>query len=178
MKTWVTSDIHFSHTNILKFCADSRPFHDILEMNTAIINNHNSVVGYDDLVYILGDIAFTDAISASRLLNRMNGKKILIKGNHDVKLLRDQTFRNCFAEIHEYLELGYKEFRIVLFHYPIWEWDMMHRGALHFHGHCHARPTNVPGRILDVSMDGNNCFPYSMDEAVQLAMKKIVRSHH
>lgn len=176
MKTWITADIHFSHTNILKFCAKSRPFYDVEEMNDTIIKNWNNLVSPEDKVYILGDIAFTTAQAAARLVNRLNGTKILIKGNHDVKLLREQVFRDCFAEIHDYLEIGYNGSRLVMFHFPIWEWDRMHHGAVHFHGHCHGRPTGIQGRIMDVAMDDNNCLPHLMDDAINKVMRQPVRT--
>jgi calcineurin-like phosphoesterase family protein len=176
MKTWITADIHFSHSNILKFCAKSRPFRDVEEMNDTIIKNWNDLVSPGDKVYILGDVAFTNAEAAARLVNRLNGTKILIKGNHDVKLLREQVFRDCFAEIHDYLEIGYDGSRLVMFHFPIWEWDRMHHGAIHFHGHCHGRPTGIQGRIMDVAMDDNNCLPHLMDDVVKLTLRQPVRT--
>ena len=176
MKTWITADIHFSHTNILKFCAKSRPFYNVEEMNNTIIKNWNELVSPGDKVFILGDVAFTNAESAARLVNRLNGNKILVKGNHDTKLLRDPVFRACFDEIHDYLEVGYGESRLVLFHFPIYEWDRMHHGAIHFHGHCHGRPTGIEGRILDVAMDDNNCLPHLMEDAIRKAMQFPVRN--
>lgn len=175
MKTWITADIHFSHTNILKFCPQSRPFYDVQEMNETIIENWNGLIDPQDKVYILGDVAFTNADAAARLVKRLNGTKILVKGNHDVKLLREQVFRDCFAEIHDYLEVGYNGSRLVLFHFPIFEWDRMHHGAIHFHGHCHGRPTGVQGRIMDVAMDDNNCLPHLLDDAINKAMRQPVR---
>ena len=174
-KTWVTSDIHFYHTNILKFCAASRPFHDVEEMNETIVQNWNGLISPIDDVYILGDVAFTNAQQASRIVNRCHGNKILIKGNHDIKLLREPVFTNCFTAIHDYIEIGYKEARIVMFHYPIWEWDQMFRGSIHLHGHTHARLTNIPGRIKDVSMDGNNCMPFLLDDVVNEMLRYPVR---
>jgi hypothetical protein len=176
MKTWITADIHFSHKNILTFCAKSRPFHNIDEMNNEIIKRWNSQISAVDTVYILGDIAFTNANEAARLITRLHGKKILVKGNHDTKLLQDPVFCNCFAEIYDYLEVGYNGSRLVLFHFPIWEWDRMHHGAIHFHGHCHGRPTNIPGRIMDVAMDANECVPHLLDDAIAKAMRQPVRS--
>lgn len=175
MKKWITADIHFSHTNILKFCAASRPFFDIEEMNETIIKNWNALIAPNDIVYILGDIAFTNAPAAARLVNRLHGTKILIKGNHDTKILREPVFRDAFAEVHDYLEIGHAGNRLVMFHFPIWEWDRMHHGAIHFHGHCHGRKTGIPGRIFDVAMDANNCVPHLLDDAVEKAMRFPVR---
>lgn len=175
MKKWITADIHFGHANILKFCAASRPFFDTDEMDDTIIKNWNALISFNDIVYILGDVAFVNAASAARLVNRLNGTKILVKGNHDTKILREPVFRACFAEIHDYLEIGHAGSRLVMFHFPIWEWDRMHHGAVHFHGHCHGRKTGIPGRIFDVAMDANNCLPHLLDDAIAKAMRFPVR---
>jgi|Laugrespbdmm15sd_2_1035082.scaffolds.fasta_scaffold46508_3 calcineurin-like phosphoesterase family protein len=177
MKKWITADIHFGHANILKFCAASRPFFDTDEMDETIIKNWNALISFNDIVYILGDVAFANADRAARLVNRLNGTKILVKGNHDTKILREPVFRACFAEVHDYLEIGHAGSRLVMFHFPIWEWDRMHHGAVHFHGHCHGRKTGIPGRIFDVAMDANNCLPHLLDDAIAKAMRFPVRNH-
>jgi calcineurin-like phosphoesterase family protein len=179
MKKWITSDIHFGHVNILKFCANSRPFRDVDDMDATIIKDWNSLVGHNDVVYILGDVAFLPADRAVRTMRRLNGTKILIKGNHDAKLLRESAdFIDCFAEIHDYLDTTHNGHRLIMFHYPIWEWDGMHHGTIHFHGHCHGRPTGVPGKILDVAMDANQCRPVLLDDAIAQVTKLPVRRHH
>lgn len=177
MKTYITSDIHFSHSNILKFCPDSRKFADVEEMDRKILEIWNSIINEDDLTYILGDFAFTNAEKATRFAQRLNGRKILIKGNHDSKLVKDKRFAECFEEIVDYKRFVHNGQLVVMFHYPIWEWDQMHRGAVHFHGHLHARPTGIEGRIFDVAMDGNNCIPYDMDELIAEVIKQPIRVH-
>jgi len=177
-KTWITSDIHFHHHGILKFCAATRPYANTDEMNEVIISQWNSMISPIDKVYILGDVAFGDVQKATRIINRCRGEKVLITGNHDIKNLKDRMFRNCFTEVHDYHAFNYKGEYIVLFHYPMWEWDQMHRGSIHFHGHLHARPCGVDGRIMDVSMDGNNCTPYLLDNLVKVMLKRPVRAHY
>lgn len=177
MKTYITSDIHFSHTNIMKFCPKSRPFSGIEEMDRKIIEIWNSMINQEDLVYILGDVAFAAPSKAAVLVSRLNGRKILIKGNHDSKLCKDQQFRDNFEEIVDYKRLVHNGQVVVMFHYPIFEWDQMHRGSIHFHGHLHARPIGVDGRIFDVAMDGNNCIPYDMDELIKKMLELPIRVH-
>lgn len=176
MKTFITSDIHFSHTNIMSFCPDSRKFKDVTDMDESIVRIWNSIVGVDDLTYILGDIAFCPAPKATSLVSRLNGRKILIKGNHDSKLVKDAQFCRQFEEIVDYKRLVHNRQLVIMMHYPIWEWDQMHRGAVHFHGHCHGKATGVPGRIMDVGMDTNNCVPYDMDELIARVIKEPIRS--
>ena len=76
-----TSDSHFNHENIIRFC--KRPFKDTKEMDEALINNWNNVVGQDDTVFHLGDFAFGGSELWNGVLNQLNGHKILIVGNHD-----------------------------------------------------------------------------------------------
>lgn len=80
-KIYVTSDLHFGHKNIIKF--ENRPYKDVEEMTEGLINNWNSVVTANDLVYILGDFSFMGKRKTEEVLKRLRGKKILIKGNHD-----------------------------------------------------------------------------------------------
>ena len=80
-KVFVCADLHFSHTNIIKY--EDRPFADREEMDEGLINNWNSVVTDADTVFVLGDVAFCGKDRAKYLVQRLNGKKILIMGNHD-----------------------------------------------------------------------------------------------
>lgn len=176
-KMFVTSDIHFGHTNILKFCPHSRKFKDVQDMNEGIINNWNMVVSPEDTTYILGDVAFCNDQKAQYLINRLNGKKILIVGNHDKKLIKSSIFSDCFEEIHDYYTLNHNKDKIIMFHYPIYEWDGMHRGTYHLYGHLHGSKIPVKGRLMDVGMDTNNCIPYDLDEVISILSKRDIRPH-
>jgi calcineurin-like phosphoesterase family protein len=80
--TWFTSDIHFGHANVIQY--SDRPFKDIHEMKETIIANWNKVVKPEDLCIFVGDIFFYHTKDQMReTLARMNGRKILVKGNHD-----------------------------------------------------------------------------------------------
>lgn len=181
MKTFITSDLHFGHTNIMKFCPQTRARfrNDVSYMNSAMVEEWNAKVEPDDLVYILGDVAFMSGSDAGRMMNRLNGTKILIEGNHDRKTLMDATFRNAFKEIHKYLDIVYDGHKIVMFHYPIAEWDQMHRGALHFHGHLHGGISSLEKyRAMDVGMDSTGEIVISMDRAIRLIKDKEIKGHH
>lgn len=180
MKTYITSDLHFGHTNILKFCPESRArFPDVQSMTGMMISEWNSIVTDKDTVYILGDVAFCGADKATEIMNSLNGRKILIEGNHDRKLLKHQPFRDCFVEIHPYLSINYSGHKIVMFHYPIAEWDQMHRGALHLHGHLHGNKSGMEKfRCRDMGMDATGKIVLSMEEAIASAVKGEIKSHH
>ena len=111
MKTFVTSDLHFDHKNIMTFCPRTRSrFSDVNHMNESMMEEWNDTASPEDLTFILGDIAFCNAEKAIAYLKRLNGDKILIKGNHDRKLLKDPGFRACFKEIHSDLTQTFNAF--------------------------------------------------------------------
>ena len=181
MKTYITSDLHFGHTNIMKFCPVTRARfrNDVAYMDNAMIKEWNDIVEHDDLVYILGDVAFCNAQKATDIMRRLNGTKILVEGNHDRKALNDPSFRGCFEEVHKYLDINYEGHKIVMFHYPIAEWDQMHRGALHFHGHLHGGVSGMEKyRCRDMGIDATGMIVTQMEDAIRSALKGEIKSHH
>jgi calcineurin-like phosphoesterase family protein len=181
MKTWITSDLHFGHSRIMTFCPETRARFrgDVKYMTEAMIDEWNSRVELGDLIYILGDVAFCSGSDAAKILNRLNGDKILVEGNHDRKNLKDVSFQKAFKEIHKYLDINYAGHKIVMFHFPILEWDQMHRGALQFHGHLHGSVTNMEKyRCLDVGMDSTGEIVISMERAIARIKDNEIKTHH
>ena len=84
-KTYFTSDLHFSHKNIAKFCPQFRPFDNVEEMDEFFNPNHGmKPLTPEDTVYNLGDFSFAqDHKQIERVLSRLNGQHHLIYGNHD-----------------------------------------------------------------------------------------------
>ena len=180
MKTYITSDLHFEHANIKKFCPVTRArFADVTDMRETMIKEWNEIVTAQDTVYILGDVAFCGAEQATAIMQRLNGKKILIEGNHDIKLLKDNSFRKCFAEIHQYLRLNYAGQLIIMCHYPFAEWDQMHRGSINLHGHLHGNTSGMEKfRCRDMGMDATGRIAVSMEDAIRDAMTGEIKGHH
>lgn len=165
MTTFVTADTHFFHKNILKYQPDERPFADIEEMNETIIDNWNSMVNKNDLVYHLGDVGFASTAKLIPLIERLNGRIFLVIGNHDGGGARSARVKHLFEWQKDYYALKYKGEYIVMFHYPIHSWNRQHYGSFHFYGHTHGSiPYTVKGYSMDVGMDTNNCFPYNLDD--------------
>ena len=89
MSYWFTSDTHFGHCNIMKYC--NRPFKLLDEMNSTLIQNWNSRVKENDTVFFLGDFCFKSgsnrgegiSVKASEWKAKLNGSVVFIKGNHD-----------------------------------------------------------------------------------------------
>lgn len=131
MKYYI-SDLHLGHENIIKLC--NRPFRNVTEMDEMLIENWNSVVTETDEVYILGDFNFKSSGSGANYLKRLNGKKFLITGNHDNVT---PEMRSLCEWVGSYKEIHDGDTKIVLFHYPMVEWNGYFRGTLHFYGHIH-----------------------------------------
>ena len=181
MKTYITSDLHFGHKNIMNFCPVSRARfrNDVDYMNEAMVREWNEIVEPQDLVYILGDVAFLPAQKAAEFMRRCNGRKILVQGNHDRKTLNDPVFRGCFEEIHHYLDINYNGTKVCMFHYPIAEWDQMHRGSVHFHGHLHGGESGLEKyRARDMGMDATGFIVVEMERAIADAVKGEIKGHH
>ena len=80
-KIFLIGDCHFGHRNIIKYC--NRPFRDIEDMTEKLIKNWNSVVGKNDIIYVVGDFALCGKQKIIEIGNLLNGRKRLILGNHD-----------------------------------------------------------------------------------------------
>jgi calcineurin-like phosphoesterase family protein len=173
---WVTSDLHFGHKNVIKFCPATRPYKDAEEMNEAIISDWNSKVKDNDLVIIVGDFSFMNLENTLSILRRLNGKKILVIGNHDQKLMQSHTFRNEFILCKDLLSINIDSQKYIFCHYPIFEWESMQRGSMHLHGHVHGNPTEIEGRILDSGWDAQGKI-ININSAKEFLLNKPIRSH-
>jgi calcineurin-like phosphoesterase family protein len=105
-------------------------------MNEDLIRRWNSVVSKDDTVYVLGDMFWCNVSQALPVLDQLNGKKILVKGNHD--RCNDSKFRSKFERIADYLEIEDNGRRVVLCHYPIVCFKNHFYGWYHLYGHVHT----------------------------------------
>ena len=107
MAYFFIADTHFGHENALAF--DNRPFKTIEEHDRALTENWNNAVGPEDEVFVLGDISWHNATKTNEILRALNGKKHLIVGNHDKRLLKNREFQSLFLEIADYKELTFPQ---------------------------------------------------------------------
>lgn len=155
-RKYYTSDTHFHHPRILAM--SGRPFNDIAEHDETLIRNWNAVVGPDDLVFHLGDFAFGlgDVARVRELFFRLNGRKRLVIGNHDVNkkgdLHRGLTDLPWDARPTPACETMDEGKRIYLCHYASRVWPGAHHGAYHFYGHSHGKLPGI-GLSRDVGVD-------------------------
>lgn len=169
--TFFTSDTHFGHANIIRFC--NRPFQNVEEMNEVLIENWNKVVSKDDTVFHLGDFAFGGSSVWNSIIPRLNGHINLIIGNHDRKNLR-QGYMSYFDMVVPQLQIEIEDNSIYLNHYPFLCYGGSYRGVWQLFGHVHSGP-GADGldisrlRVLlptqyDVGVDNNNFTPISYRE--------------
>ena len=167
---YYTSDLHFGHKKIIEY--EDRPFTSIEEMDEYLIHKWNSKVKKGDQVYIIGDFGFVKGDRANEILDRLNGQKYLIKGNHDNYFLNDKAFdKSKFVWVKDYAHIKDNGHVICMFHYPIAVWDRQQQNALHFYGHVHSnKDTHHPLLVelgenaFNVGCDVNDYEPKSLEE--------------
>jgi calcineurin-like phosphoesterase family protein len=177
---WFTSDTHWHHKNIIKYC--NRPFSDIDEMDEALIKNWNSVVAPQDTVYHLGDVLFGGESQAGDLFRRLNGIIYFIEGNHDKTMsnfkkvmYRDifQSFENKIHFLGNLKKIALFGQKIILCHYAMRVWDCCHHGSWNLYGHSHHTLPDDPNSLsLDVGVDCHNYFPISFEQIKKIMSKK------
>lgn len=133
-KIFYTSDLHFGHFNAIRF--DGRPWTTVEDMDMGLIERWNAKVGKDDTVYILGDISwYKGSTKTIELLQKLNGKKILLRGNHDYN--DKPELKACFEKVVDYLEIKDGKYNVVLSHYPMHFYKNQRYGWIHLYGHLH-----------------------------------------
>jgi len=160
---YFTADTHFDHYNIIKYC--NRPFETVEEMNATLINNWNSVVGDQDLVYHLGDFAFVKngwygVERINEILYELKGEVHLIYGNHD-KL--DLVTHADFESVMKVTNIQHKGQKYILRHHPLNNWDAINNICWWLVAHTHTTHNINPPQI-NVGVDCWDLTPVSLDE--------------
>ena len=182
---WFTSDLHFGHKNILKFC--KRPWDTVEEMDEGLIQNWNRVVGKDDLVFNLGDFAFATNGRWKELINRLNGHIHLILGNHDVVRWPGDKTMELFDSVSHQMILKIDGRTVCLNHYPYLcfggTWRKPKYAVYQLFGHVHSGPNckgidtdrlvNLFPYQYDVGVDNNNYTPVSWEQVKEIIQKQV-----
>jgi calcineurin-like phosphoesterase family protein len=172
---YFTSDLHAFHKNIIEF--DDLPFKDLKEYREHIITVWNDTISEDDEVYLLGDTAVGGRNrDINEFLQSLNGKKYLVKGNHEKEIMKVSYLRENFEWIKDYYVFDYNKTRFVLMHFPIEEWINKRDKSIHLHGHSHGKLNHVnetvPLRRIDVGFKSCGFKIYSIDEIIQIISKR------
>ena len=175
------ADTHFGHKNILKLC--KRPFSTQEEMEKQLVENWNRKVKNNDTIYIIGDL-FWDCYSAERILPNLNGKKVLILGNHDESWVNKFDISKHFISISTLLNTRIDNRFVTLCHYPMLEWkgsnkEGSSKQSYLIHGHIHnkVKPEysllNKNEHCLNAGVDVNDFEPKTLDELIKLKLCKM-----
>ena len=159
---YFTADLHLNHHSIIRHC--NRPFRTVQEMNGTIINNFNKVLTNKDILYILGDFAWSNH---GRFINAINGKKILIRGNHD---RMNKNILRQFTEVHDLLFRKFNNKHYMLCHYAMRSWRNKCHNSIHLYGHSHGR-LKEQGLSIDVGVDSWVFRPVSL-EIIEVIMER------
>ena len=149
---FLTSDTHFGHAGVCRFTRRDgvtklRPWDSADEMDEAMVERWNDRVRPNDKVYHLGDVVMSRR--SLSIMDRLNGDKVLIRGNHDI--FKDEDYRKYFRELRAYHVMA----GMILSHIPIHS-ESLGRFGVNIHGHTHAdrvmRPLATSGRsnVVDV----------------------------
>lgn len=149
MQNFYIADLHFGHENIIKH--SKRPFSSVEEMDNTLIDNWNSVVSDDDNVYILGDLCFKFRLPPVECLKKLKGHKHLILGNHDRIIENEYEQKGSYPYLEtvtHYLELSDNGRKVVLFHYPMAEWNGFYHDSILLYGHIHNNTKTEAFKIM------------------------------
>jgi calcineurin-like phosphoesterase family protein len=203
---WFLADQHHGHPKIVKICGRPVPLTEALDTsipeqkrrlnelhNDWLIREvYNKYIDKKDEVYILGDVSMSPKIDAEKFIDRLNGNKHLIPGNHCKNILHSTRF----SEIKDIKNFTYNRFgmnlHIVLCHYPIASWERKIHGSWHLYGHVHGRFETISpeiekflGLVWDVGIDNkatyvdfnkrtvnSHCKPLNLYDIVQIMSYK------
>ena len=142
---FLVSDTHFGHAGVCHFTRNDgvtklRPWDNADEMDEEMVKRWNETVRPNDKVYHLGDVVINR--KALGIMRRLNGDKVLIRGNHDI--FRDEEYREHFRELRAYHVMN----GMILSHIPI-HTESLGRFGVNIHGHLHANRV-MNGKVIDV----------------------------
>lgn len=168
MKTFIISDTHFNHKNVIEYC--NRPFKNIEEMDNELINNWNNTVGKDDVIICLGDFCFGEKENIKKYAQKLNGHKILVRGNHDRRrdLYIEAGFQGCEGEIIINPDVYKNKKTIILSHKPR---PILPDNTVNIHGHIHEKTLDIDkydiNKYFNVSVENIDFKPIEITEIIK-----------
>jgi calcineurin-like phosphoesterase family protein len=196
MQVWLTSDLHVSHINIIKYA--DRPFTSVEEMNAALVELWNATVAPSDYVFVLGDAAMGKLDDSLPILGQMQGHKVLVPGNHDrlhpmhkakkgfnqweSRYLNEAGFEKIWP-VEQRTDIGAKRGRVTFCHFPFEgdshdedrfnEWRPEDKGGWLIHGHVHSA-WRQRGRQVNVGIDAHGGKLLPVEEVTTLVDRGVV----
>ena len=167
-RTWLWSDLHLHHANIIRYCR--RPFESVDEMDSALLRAWETTVDPGDTIICGGDVALARALDPLRLarLSAMPGRKVLVLGNHD------------FGPTGKPSETGSDEASMTLVipgeptllvtHIPLWN---VPAGRVNVHGHVHNHERLRPGPFINICVEQTGYRPLPWRRFGELAARRL-----
>ena len=161
---WYTADWHIGHANIIKYC--DRPFDSVEHMDATIFRWYVMLVQPEDTVYVLGDCQLGRRVDFDlALIEAMPGAKHLIIGNHDRSTVKEAPF---WKSVNRELEIEDEGRRVLLSHYPNYNFPGKEDGVISLHGHSHGKRGVWPGvKAFDVGVDCVGFKPVTLNEILE-----------
>ena len=171
---FLVSDTHFGHAGVCRFMRNDgvtklRPWDSAEEMDEAMVERWNERVRPNDKVYHLGDVVMSRKSLA--IMRRLNGDKVLIRGNHDI--FKDTDYREHFRELRAYHVMN----GMILSHIPIHS-ESLGRFGVNIHGHLHANRVMLPGfngKITDVVDTRYHCVCVEQTDFAPILFEDVIR---
>jgi len=172
---FLVSDTHFGHAGVCRFTHPDdpevklRPWSDPDEMDEEMIRRWNDRVRPNDKVYHLGDVVINR--KALGIMRRLNGDKVLIRGNHDI--FRDEEYREHFRELRAYHVMN----GMILSHIPIHS-ESLGRFGVNIHGHLHANRVMLPGfngKITDIVDTRYHCVCVEQTDFAPILFEDLIK---
>ena len=171
---FLVSDTHFGHAGVCRFTLNDgvtklRPWDDPEEMDEFMIKAWNERVRPTDKVYHLGDVVINR--KALKTLARLNGDKVLIRGNHDI--FRDDEYRAYFRELRAYHVMN----GMILSHIPIHS-ESLGRFGVNIHGHLHANRVMLSGfngKITDIVDVRYHCVCVEQTDFAPILFEDVIK---
>lgn len=165
-KVFVTSDTFFGRVNIIEIA--KRPFSSIEEMDAALVDRWNKVVGENDIVYHLGNFAWTPS-AAHDALNSLNGEIRFILGEYDSALMEVFEYFDDIEIVPHEIFKNYND-KIVMSHWPLENWPGKTEGIFHFHGNTLSNLKTDLTKLnrFNVSSDANNFTPQNIETLFEI----------
>lgn len=187
-KIYFSSDQHFGHRNVLRFC--QRPYETTKEMEKALIDNWNSKVTNNDIVFVLGDFFwFHSRHEIKKVVDKLNGKTIyIVPGNHCKRAAyelcdeRVQLLDDISALYIREVGKPQVKYEVYVSHMPLMSWPHRERGSYNFFGHIHSGPRSLShvdqdlpfhkGLQYDIGVDNNEYAPIELEEIINILKKE------
>ena len=171
---FLVSDTHFGHAGVCRFVRNDgvtklRPWDTAEEMDEAMVKAWNERVRPTDKVYHLGDVVINR--KALGIMRRLNGDKVLIRGNHDI--FKDTDYREHFRELRAYHVMN----GMILSHIPIHS-ESLGRFGVNIHGHLHANRVMLPGfngKITDIVDVRYHCVCVEQTDFAPILFEDVVK---